>query len=90
MTTNTQTNTMITAIKLSTTNDTNGNPCRLWVVNELAVDGKNQPYSNRLAVIEEGYEGLKALRKHYPDAIVTEQLFVSPKEYKTYSKMAIN
>lgn len=82
----TQNQSVQVATKISTTNDTNGNPRRLWIINEIVVDGIHAPHSNRVGIVEEGYRGNGALYEAFPNAITAEQINVSPSEYKQYIK----
>lgn len=76
---------MIVAIKVSTKNDVNGNPRRAYIVNKV-----HGEYAERLAVIDEDYWGMQALRKQYPDAILLQEIEVAPAEYRKWIKVGIN
>jgi hypothetical protein len=71
------------AIKLSTTNDANGNPRRCYVVLHDGVRfGVPTGYPGIEAVIDEGYEGIRALRDAYPSIVDTAAEFDVPvREY---------
>lgn len=78
---------MIVAMKLSAPNDTNGNPRRLYIVNEINDSG----YAERLDVIDEGYAGRAALTNKYPDAVLLQQeITVAAAEYKKWIKVGEN
>lgn len=76
-------NTQVVAVKLSTKNDTNGNPRRLWIVTAIG-DGENAPKSERVGIIIEGYEGRSALLKSFPNAIEMQEIEVQPTEYRRW------
>ncbi|MMZ46561.1 hypothetical protein D1872_81790 [compost metagenome] len=77
---------VIVATKLSTKNDKNGNPRRLYIV--TAIDPQNLHHGGeRLDIIEEGYEGLAALRNKYPSALLTQEIEVAPSEYKRWKQV---
>ena len=73
-----QIQTVQVATKITTKNDVNGNGRRLWVINEIVHDGIRAPHSNRVGIIEEGYEGTKAIK--------TTEFYVAPSEYNVYLK----
>jgi hypothetical protein len=62
-------------IYVQTKNDVNGNPRRGWMV----VNGLGRT----LGFVDEGYEGLPALRKAFPNAVETmHALEVTPAAYR--------
>lgn len=71
------------AIHLNAGNDTNGNPRRLYVVYSVA-----ERESELMAVIREGYSGVRALRERFPDAVLLSgAIQVTAKEYRSYLGM---
>src|SRR5690606_29397691 len=70
--------------KICTENTVHGNPRRLYVVREVK-DGT--PYSNLVAVIEEGYRGRARLDELYPGAIELDSYNVPVKEYRRYKNL---
>lgn len=67
---------MHVAIKISTTNDTNGNPRRGWLV--FTLRGR----SELVAFVDDAYRGQRALTNAYPDAEVIAELDVIPRVYR--------
>lgn len=78
---------MFVAVKLSAPNTNYGNPRRLYVVSKVSADSQ---YSERVAVIDEEYLGIQALKKEYPDAVLLQEINVSPAEYKRWLKVGEN
>ncbi|MFA5379872.1 MAG: hypothetical protein WC455_29200 [Dehalococcoidia bacterium] len=62
------------AVYLKTKNDINGNPRRGWVI-----FGDN---GSKIDFVEEGYQGMAALRRLYPNVAVTERIEVTPMEFR--------
>ena len=84
---------MYVATKLNADNDLNGNPRRLYIVERVdQVESLNaEGYRNinfhttRLAIIDEGYEGIQALKSRFPKAaLLSTQVTISATEYKYF------
>lgn len=73
--------TMQVYVKLSTKNDTYGNPRRLYVVNEVQT-GKPYTGIQRLAIIVENYNGNQEVRERFPDALYIGEYEVTPTQYR--------
>lgn len=69
------------AIKISTTNDTNGNPRRGWLIYQDASRGGSMGF-DLIAFVDENYAGNAALTRAYPDATEITSLQVTPGEYR--------
>lgn len=77
---------MLVAIKLCTTNDTNGNPRRGWMV----VESSGDQWTHTVGWVEEGYEGRAALtRSRFGGAAEGPALTVAPAEFKRQRKHAV-
>lgn len=66
---------------VKTTNDTNGNPRRSFLVFDESM--------NLLSIIEEGYQGNSAMQAEFPNYHELKELYsinVQPKEYKRLTK----
>lgn len=70
--------------KICTENTTYGNPRRLYVVRKIE-DGN--PYSELVAVIEEGYNGKERLNELFPQAVELDTYNVPVKEYRRYKNL---
>jgi hypothetical protein len=67
-------------LHLATTNDTNGNPRRLYVEVE---DGMYK------TIVNEGYEGYaRAHRAGMPETYLPPRIHITPAEYRTLRKLA--
>ena len=75
---------MLTATHCMAENDVNGNPRRLYIIQEVL---EGQDYSRLVAVIDEDYNGPNAFRKQYPEAIRMLDITISAKEYKNLLKL---
>jgi hypothetical protein len=64
------------AVKVNAGHATNGNPRRGWVV-------LDQRTGDMIDFVDEGYRGVSALRRAYPDAVLSVELAVTPGEYRT-------
>lgn len=69
------------AIKVDAGHTTNGNPRRGWAV-------INTRQGELVDFVDEGYQGISALMRAYPDAVEALQLEVAPKEYRDLLKFA--
>lgn len=65
-------------LHLKANNDTNGNPCRCYVV--FSASG------NFVETIDEGYSG-DTVNKKWPEAIMLTTIDVSTKEYRSFLSM---
>lgn len=65
---------------LKTTNDTNGNPRRLWAVYRVASTGNFMVWDQ---VIDEGYGGKPTELRGY---LELPELYITPQEYKSLRK----
>lgn len=79
---------MYYAIKLNAGNDRNGNPRRGWLVYDAQPTGdpEHPTRSELVAWVEEGYAGIGALRKVYPEAHELCQLRVPYAEIRAARK----
>jgi len=66
---------------LRATNDTNGNPRRVFAVYDMNT-------GDIIEVIEEGYQGSGAYSKKYPDHIMLPDVVVSPSEISAFKNSA--
>jgi len=76
---------LVTAIKLRTQNDIDGNPRRCWLMHSVPENGE---YPRPLAVIKEGYKGVSALKewleKHDAFCHEVETIKVPVTEYNNF------
>ena len=68
------------AIKLNAGNNTNGNPRRVYVVLET-ING------SIVDTIDEGFMGIVALSRKYPEIPIPPEFYTTPKEYRELLKM---
>jgi hypothetical protein len=80
----------IVVVKVSAGHDNNGIPRRLYIVKELDTESRSHVASHRLAIIEEGYEGWGAVSKRYPTAMLIEDIYTTPQEYRRWIKVMKN
>lgn len=67
------------AVYIRTTNDTNGNPRRGWMI--VNPDGTTAGF------VDEGYTGYPAVRERFPDAVeVSHALEVTPATYRVLER----
>lgn len=79
------------AVKISATNDRNGNPRRGWLVYQVTEQAKRigeGADSDLVGFVDEGYAGIGALRRAYPRVHVISEVSVTPAEYRAALKMA--
>jgi len=69
--------------RVSTTNDTNGNPRRLWVVYRLSIGGNSFVHDS---IYDEGYSGKPV---EVQTILSIPEVFVSPSEWKAIRKITV-
>lgn len=77
----------IVVVKVSAGHDNNGIPRRLHIVKELDTESGTHRTAQRLAIIEEGYEGWGAVLKRYPTAMLIEDIYTTPQEYRRWLRV---